>query len=248
MDLEYVQINGVQVACLTQADLLDRVLEWASGGQPRSVFYVNAHCINHAQDDPVYRDILACADLVYADGVSIVWAGRMLGGCRLVKMTGAAWIDGYCSLAEQSALRTFILAGEPGVAQTAAARLIERYPGMQIVGVADGFIQERDENQVLSEVNSSGAEVLMVGMGVPRQELWIARHRERIHARVCWGVGALFDYVAGVERRAPGWMDSAGLEWLWRLMVDPAKKWKRYLLGNPKFALRVLQERLRKEN
>lgn len=246
MEFDVSQILGVKVACLGRGAMLTRVIRWTGAGQDRSVYYVNAHCMNLAQQDQEYREILAGADLVYADGISIVWAGRMLGGCRLEKMTGADWIWDYCALAEESAIRTYILAGEPGVAQAAAAKLIGLYPGIQIAGAADGFFIEKDEREVLDEINSSRAEVLLVGMGVPLQEKWIARHRDRIDARVCWGVGALFDYVAGVEPRTPGWMYSAGLEWLWRLMFDPANKWRRYLLGNPAFVLRVLQERFRR--
>jgi len=239
-----VNILDVPVACLDVDGLVSTVVAWAAQKTPRTVSYVNAHCFNLAAVDGAYHDLLSRADLVYADGVSVVWGSRMLGGCRLVKMTGADWIYDFCARAAQERVKCYLLAGRPGIAARAAETLLQRWPELQIIGARDGYFQGKSEAEVLAEIAALEPQVVFVGMGVPRQEKWIAAHRSEIPAPVCWGVGALFDYLAGGERRVPGWMYSLGLEWLWRLSVDPAGKWRRYLLGNPMFVLRILRQKL----
>ncbi len=242
-------ILGVEVACLDIPGLLSRVAEWSTQTTRRTILYVNAHCFNTATKDPVYQDILGQADLVYADGISVVWAGRFLDGCELHKMTGADWIYDFAAWAEARAraktgsVRVYLLGGKPGVARRAADHLAQRYPSLEIVGAADGYFQEKSEALVLQEIQDCAPQVVFVGMGTPVQEKWIAAHRQQIAAPVCWAVGALFDYLAGEEARVPAGMYRLGLEWFWRLLVDPLGKWRRYLLGNPWFVFRVLRQK-----
>ena len=240
------EILGVRISCMDMQGLMDLVHRWAKGAKPETIYYVNAHCMNLASQDPVYAEALNSADLVYADGISIVWASKLLRGCSLEKMTGADWIDEFCAMAERERLRMYILAGDAGVAERASLSLIKRFPGLTIVGTTSGYINSGNEQDVLQAINAATPHVLFVGMGTSLQERWIHNNRELISAPVCWAVGALFDYVAGEETRAPNWVNKAGLEWLWRLMVDPKGKWKRYLLGNPLFMSRVVREWLRK--
>lgn len=243
MKSEVSLVSGVPVARLDVDGLLDTVLSWRDSNRKHTVFYVNAHCMNLAHADPAYHRILTWADLVYADGVGIVWASRLLNGVPLVKMTGADWISDYCRRAEITGLRTYILAGRASVAARAAKNLLKCYPGLKIVGMADGYFEECNEPGVLDAINASRAEVVFVGMGVPKQETWIYRNRPAISAPVCWAVGALFDYPAGDESRVPALLQRLNLEWLWRLGMDPRGKWKRYLLGNPEFVFRILREK-----
>lgn len=247
MKLNTVDILGIQVACVDLDGLLSQVFEWTSGADRRRVCYVNAHVINQACEDNALHRALRTADLVYADGISVVWASRILGGCRLHKMTGADWIDDYCQFAERKGIRTYILAGKPGIARAARENLQNKYPSLKIVGVSDGYFYEHNEGELFDKINQAKPHVLFVGMGTPAQEIWIDDHRADIEAPLCWAVGALFDYVAQVEPRVPGWMNALALEWLWRLIVDPAGKWQRYLLGNPRFVYRVIKERLQRE-
>jgi exopolysaccharide biosynthesis WecB/TagA/CpsF family protein len=243
--MQTITILGVKVYRVGKKQLLEQVGLWCSQkGQLRLVTYVNAHCLNLAQTDPGYQAILNSADLVYADGASVGLAARFLGSASLEKVTGRDWIDDFCRMAVRQGLRVYILAGRAGVAGAARKRLSQAYPGLQIVGARDGFFAERSEAQVLGELARLAPDVLLVGMGAPRQEQWMARWRDRLSVRVCWGVGALFDYVAGLERPVPGWMNALALEWLWRLLMDPRRKWRRYLLGLPLYALRVLRQRL----
>ncbi len=258
-NLETVNILGVDVACLDVQGILDLVHKWSGPnaqaplGTKYTILYVNAHCLNTACGDENYRRILNQADLVYSDGISVVWASRILGGCELHKMTGADWIDDFSARAENTALsdagglRIYILAGKPGIAERASENLLKKYPGLQIVGACDGYFRQMSEAQILQDIAAKKPHILFVGMGIPVQEEWIAAHRQDIPAPVCWAVGALFDYVAGVEPRVPGWMNALALEWLWRLMIDPLGKWRRYILGNPLFAWHILGQKLNRK-
>ncbi len=242
-ELTTVDVLGVQVGCVGLEDILACVRSWIPGEERRSIFYVNAHCLNVAEANALFRTVLNAGDLVYADGVGAVWAGKLLGGCGIRKATGADWIERFCDEAVENSWRIYIVAGAPGVALAARERLLSRYPSLQIAGVSDGFCSQTCPEDVVRDIEASSPHVVFVGMGTPQQELWIARHRSQISAPVCWAVGALFDYVAGIERRAPLWMRSLALEWLWRLLVDPVGKWKRYLFGAPVFIYHVLRQR-----
>ena len=242
--MDTVNILGVEIHCAELEDILDTVYKWSQGEIKRSIFYTNAHCINTAVVDDTYFRILNEADIVYPDGISVVWSSKFLGGCRLKKMTGADWIHYFCKFAEKKKLKIYILGGKPGVAEEAAGNLRSQYENLLLCGFSDGFFVEKTNDQIINEINEKKPHVLFVGMGTPIQEKWIYESRNRIHIPVCWGVGALFDYLAEVESRVPGWMYSAGLEWFWRLVVDPAGKWKRYIIGNPLFAYRILKQKL----
>ena len=239
-----VNILDVNVSCLDINGIFACVKEWVEGDQRRTILYVNAHCLNIASEDTYYRRLLNQADIVYADGISVVWSSSILGGCKLQKNTGADWIEDFCYFAEQESIRIYILAGGEGVALKAKDNLLKSYPAIKIVGYSDGYFKNKSEVQVQSEIRVLSPQVLFVGMGTPHQERWIYEHREEISAPVCWGVGALFDYVAGIESRVPPWMGRVGLEWFYRLIVDPAGKWERYIIGNPRFVTRIIRQKL----
>lgn len=232
-------------AGLGRGELLETVAEWVRQGQPRTVHYTNAHCLNLAYRDGKYRQILNRADLVYPDGMGAVWAGKFLAGCQMEKLTGADWIDDFCARAVQQGWRVFLLGGKMGVAQAAAEQMQSRHPGLVMAGISAGFFDDLDAIQIIKKINANLPHVVFVGMGAPRQEKWLAAWRSQIEAPVCWTVGALFDYLAGRERRVPAWLNRLGGEWLWRLAMDPGGKWRRYIIGNPLFMLRVLRQKLK---
>jgi N-acetylglucosaminyldiphosphoundecaprenol N-acetyl-beta-D-mannosaminyltransferase len=238
-----VDILNVRVACLDFSGILDQVQNWLAEEERRTILYANAHSLNSACEDARLWSALSQADLVYADGISVVWASHILGGCRLIKMTGADWIWPFCAWAQDHGVSIYILAGRPGIGEKASQVLLQRYPNLKILGCADGFFRQASQAEVIREVNHLCPQVLFVGMGTPQQEQWLAAQRPALEVPVCWGVGALFDYIAGDERRVPAWMYTLGLEWFWRLWVDPRGKWRRYLLGNPRFTARVLRQR-----
>ncbi len=241
--MKTVPILGVNVSCARRQDILQWPLAWAEQPGARTVFYVNAHCLNLACANPHYRAALNAADLVYPDGISVVWAARWLTGCRLEKVTGRDWIHDFCALSASKGLRLYLLAGKPGVAETARQRLMAQTPGLEIAGARHGYFHESETPAILSKIRAASPHVLLVGLSTPRQELWLAANRSQIEAPVCWAVGALFDYVAGIEPPVPAWLNRLNLEWLWRMLVDPAGKWRRYLFGNPLFIARILAQK-----
>lgn len=242
--METVDILGVNVSCAKAQSVLKLAEIWSRQDVLRTIYYVNTHCMNIAYEDRQYREVLNRADLVYADGIGVVWASQVLGGCRLQKTTASDWLDDFCAMASANGLRFYILAGRPGVAEKAGEELIRQWPDLLIVGAGDGFFERRGEVEVLLDLQKTSPHILFVGMGTPLQEKWVDKHRQDISAPICWGIGSLFDLVAGVEPWAPGWMCDLSLQWLWRLLVDPRNKWRRYLIGNPQFLYRIIYQSL----
>lgn len=240
--METVNLLGVDIACLDQAGLITQALAWSFDHQLRVIAYANAHTLNLAYADPGFATLLRKSDLVYADGISLVWSARLFGEGRLHKLTGADWIEPLSAQAAALGVSLYLLGGRPGVAQKASENLLIAHPSLTIVGTADGFFVEKSAAQVAAEIAACRPGLVLVGLGAPLQERWIAAWRGSFPGGVCWGVGALLDYLAGAEQRVPAWLDRFGLEWAWRLGQDPAGKWRRYLLGNPLFVWRVLRQ------
>jgi len=251
---EAVEILGVGVHRLSVGDLIWGAVQRARSGARSSIFYANVHVLNTAHRDPELRAILNGADIVYCDGAGVVLGARLLGHRLPGRMTGADWIEPLCETCAADGVTLYFLGGQPGVAARAAQRLQVRHAGLRIVGAHHGFLHPPPPGlgeggwggggtAAIAAVNTARPHVLLVGMGTPTQEKWIAAHRAELRVPVVWAVGALFDFVAGVQPRGPRWMLDHGLEWLWRLFSDPARLWRRYLLGNPLFILRVLRQR-----
>ncbi len=241
-----VNILGVDVCDVSKRDLLRWVVARAKTKVPTFITYVNADCMNQVYGDKEYFNILKSADLVYPDGIGVVMAGRFLAGVNLVKITGRDWIVDFFKLCASEHLRIYVLAGKPGVSENAKKRLVTDIPGLNIVGVSHGYLDDVTSQYVADEINRLRVDVLMIGMGAPKQEKWVHKHRQELDVPVIWTVGAGFDYFAGVEVPVPHFLNRLGLEWFWRFLVDPMGKWKRYLWGVPLFVFRVLRAKLGK--
>jgi N-acetylglucosaminyldiphosphoundecaprenol N-acetyl-beta-D-mannosaminyltransferase len=201
--------------------------------------YANVHCVNVARHDRTYRTILQSAELVYCDGTG-VQLGCLLAGMPVPeRMTGADWIDDLCHLAVKEELTLFLLGGAAGSAEDAAQTLRRRHPGLRIAGTEPGYDVTPE---TIDRVNRAHADILLVGMGTPRQETWIEAHRVSLNPPVVWAVGALFDFVSGRIPRGPRLLTEHGFEWLCRLVAEPRKLWRRYLIGNPLFVWAVIRE------
>jgi N-acetylglucosaminyldiphosphoundecaprenol N-acetyl-beta-D-mannosaminyltransferase len=235
-------VLDVRVNRLRRAELLDEVVETVRHGRRQTIVYVNAHCMNVQHRDPMYRDILASADIVYCDGMGVVLAARLTGQAVPERMTGADWIEDLCRTAVEHNLSLYLLGSAPAAVHGAASVLGTRYPDVHIVGAMDGY---HVGPATIADINRRHPDVLLVGMGVPRQEKWIAHHRAELDVPVVWAVGGLFDVVSGRVPRGPRWMTQHGLEWLYRLIVEPRRLWRRYLLGNPRFLWHVLSSQTR---
>jgi N-acetylglucosaminyldiphosphoundecaprenol N-acetyl-beta-D-mannosaminyltransferase len=238
-----VELLAVRIDLFRLSQLLELVRLAVASASRFEVFYVNIQSVNLSRRHSDFRETLNAGDIVYCDGTGVRLGARLLGMDIPQRMTGADWIHDLCRLAVRDDLSLFFLGSASGVAEEAAGALRVRYPGIRIVGCAAGFETCKD---TISRINSSGADILLIGMGSPRQERFIAQNRTDVDVPVMWAVGALFEFVSGRIPRGPHWMTEHGLEWLCRLAIEPAKLWRRYLIGNPLFMARVMREALRR--
>jgi N-acetylglucosaminyldiphosphoundecaprenol N-acetyl-beta-D-mannosaminyltransferase len=243
-----VDVLGVGVDPLTVEGLHAEIEHLVRGEVFGLVLSVNAHCLNLCYEDPKLRDFLNGAEVVFCDGAGVMLAARILGRRIPERITYADWIWQLADLASARDLSLYFLGARPGVAREAARRLKERYPGLKIVGVHHGYFDHgagSAENEgVVGEINASAPDILVVGLGMPLQERWLMQNRQRLDVRVALTGGAVFDYASGRLRRGPRLLTENGFEWLARLLLEPRRLWRRYLIGNPIFLLRVLRQRL----
>ena len=216
----------------------------AAGGIRRQIVFVNAHVINTAASDPAYRDVLQAADYRLSDGSGMAIAAKWAHVPFVNNTNGTDFFPLLCREAVKTGAKLFLLGGAPRVADLAAETIAAAGYGAAIAGTHHGFFKpgSTDENAAIAAINASGATIVLAGLGVPMQDVWLARNRSRITAPVVAGVGGLFDFFAGRVSRAPLLLRSLGLEWTWRLMQEPRRLWQRYLVGNVTFLARAAVE------
>jgi N-acetylglucosaminyldiphosphoundecaprenol N-acetyl-beta-D-mannosaminyltransferase len=238
-------LMGLRIARLTKREFIEAIVRFARSSTPRLVTYLNAHNVNVYFSDPEYARLIDRADIVYADGQALVWASRFLGDALPERVSAADFFVQFCQRCADAHLTLFLLGSRPGVAERAQRNLERLVRGLRIVGTHHGHFQPADSASLCDRIRSARPDILIVGMGVPRQEKWLAENLERLAVPVCWCVGALFEYLAGVRKRAPRWVRRAGCEWLFRLLHEPRRLWRRYLIGNLSFLIRVLRHKLK---
>ncbi len=237
-------IFDIPIDLAQPTELLRTISIWASEQLTRRVMYVNAHVVNQSRVTPGLGGALRRADLVYCDGYGVRLAARVLHLPVPHRMTGADWIWGLATLCELSGQSVYLLGSEPPIARQAAARLRRWYPRLDVVGAHHGYfdLDSPHNERVIEDINAHRPHIVLVGMGTPKQELWVDRYAAQLGGAVVWTVGALFDYVSGNTPRAPRWLADNGLEWIFRLAIEPTRMWRRYLIGNPIFLRRVASE------
>jgi N-acetylglucosaminyldiphosphoundecaprenol N-acetyl-beta-D-mannosaminyltransferase len=195
----------------------------------------NLDFLTIAERDQEFRQTINSADLAVADGMPLVWLSRLRGQPLPERVTGVDLVDACCELAAAAGQGVFLLGAGPGVAQAAAERLQERHPDLRIVGMITppmGPLKRKENARIVRTIQDAAPGFLFVALGAPRQDLWIRTHLEELNVPVAMGVGCVFDLLAGVSNRAPAWMQSAGLEWLYRLVREPRRLWRRYLMND----------------
>ncbi|HEX6710620.1 MAG TPA: WecB/TagA/CpsF family glycosyltransferase [Rubrobacter sp.] len=242
-----VDVLGVGVDPISVEELQAEIKRLVRGGEMGLVLNVNAHCLNLCYDEPPLRKFFNGADVVFCDGAGVMLAARLLGRRIPARITYADWAWRLAAFAEAEGLSLFLLGAGPGVAEEAARRLKERHPALDLSGVRHGYFDHaagsQENEAVLREIKAARPDILLVGLGMPLQEIWLMENRHRIEAGVALTGGAVFDYVSGSLRRGPRLLTDNGLEWLARLLVEPRRLWRRYVLGNPLFLMRVLGQR-----
>lgn len=240
-----VYIGKIPVDRIGLADVLGIVAGALRAGKPRTIFYANSHAVTLAQADPQFAAAMNTADTVFCDGFGAYYASRVLGAPIPERFSWPDWIQPLGETCRDNGSSMFFLGAKEGVAAAAAIKLESAVPGLRVHAHHGHFPKDdRSSRAVIDLINRSGAKVLLVGFGMPLQELWIAKHRRELAPLVVFANGATFDYVAGHIRRGPQWLTSHGFEWLTRLVVEPRRLWRRYLLGLPEFALLVARQRL----
>lgn len=239
-----IKILGVPVARLGPAPALSEIERLHDEDGPALVFYANAHTLNLASRDAEYKAVLQNAGLVLNDGFGLNIAARIKGGRFPANLNGSDFSPQILGFAAKRGWSSFFLGARPGVAEEAARRLETRITNLRVAGLRDGYFPPNQTQNVVDEIQNSGADLLMVAMGNPLQERWLSRYLPQTGARLGVGVGAFFDFTAGTVPRAPGWMNRMGVEWLYRFGREPRRMWRRYVIGNPEFLARVTRERL----
>lgn len=236
-----LDVAGVRVGSFTHATLTSQVLEMARSDKVQVAVGVNAHVCNLARRDKRFSRLLADST-TYADGQSVVWAGRLLGGHLPERLATTDVATPILRAAADAEIPVYFLGAAEGIAETAARRLRAEIPGLQL-RTHHGYFSPAETGSVLADIRAHGTGILFLGMGDPVQQLWIDAHREHLPHAVLT-CGGLFDWLSGSNRRAPAWMIRAGFEWLWRLGLEPRRLGRRYLAGNPAFIAAVLRQRL----
>src|SRR4051812_31603312 len=241
------RILDCDVDPIPQNEVLHWCLDTCQGSQrARILLTANASHLVEMQDDPALRQAAQAADLVTPDGMSLVWAGRLLGGAIPERVAGIDLLEELLRRAPAQRLRVFLLGAKPQVIERFVARCRETCPGIEIAGWRDGYFTTAEHEAVVRQIAEARADLLFVGMPSPFKDIWCEKNRDDFGVKLIMGVGGAFDVLAGIVPRAPGWMQAAGLEWLWRLWLEPQRLWRRYLVGNSRFLWLVAKERCRR--
>jgi N-acetylglucosaminyldiphosphoundecaprenol N-acetyl-beta-D-mannosaminyltransferase len=244
---EEVHLLGTRFHKLTVCELIEYIVKVAKLNQKTIVGHVNIRGMNFAWEIPWYKDFCNRADLVFCDGFGVLLGAKLHGYCvdKKHRMTCPDYIENLALACERNNVSLFLLAGKPGVTDKAIALLTKIAPKLRIKGHHGYFAKSGQENEtVIEQINRFKPDVLYIGFGMPVQERWILDNIDKIDAKVFLPLGACLDFYTGTVYRGPKWMTDAGLEWLSRLLTEPKRLWKRYILGNSVFAYRVLWEYL----
>ena len=233
---------GIRADDVTWNEFLARIETFIAEGTPHQIATVNPEFVMAARRDPEFRQIINNAALAIPDGVGLLWAGRLLNQPLRQRVTGSDGLPRIARRAVERGWRLFLLGAAPGVAEETARRLVERYPGLQIAGTYAGSPAVEEEKSIVERIRRARPDVLFVAYGHPKQDKWIARNLARLGVPVCMGVGGAFDFIAGVQARAPAWVQRASLEHFYRLLQQPWR-WRRMLVL-PQAAWLVFWQRL----
>ena len=238
-----VLVGALPVHPVRLGDLLRWLEERISRHERVTVFYANVHAANLARRDEGFRAAYASVDAVFCDGQGLRLGAALVGRPLPERFTPPDWIDSLLSLSPVRRAGVFLLGGCPDVVDKALGALRVRHPDVRAAGHHGYFLgADEDEQAVIDAVRGFGPGLLLVGMGMPLQERWVAGHRDELAADVVMTVGALIDHLSGTASRGPRWLTDNGLEWLCRLWCEPRRLWRRYLLGNPAFLLAIARQ------
>jgi N-acetylglucosaminyldiphosphoundecaprenol N-acetyl-beta-D-mannosaminyltransferase len=242
------RVLGVSVNATQIPEVIEQMEKWIERRDAtRFVAVTGMHGVMEAQHDAEFRTALNSADLVVPDGMPLVWLGRLRGFRLRRRVYGPELMLSVCERTVSGNVRHFLLGGAPGVAERLSDTLKSRFPGLNVVGTySPPFrpLKLEEQEEIVNMINAAAPDILWVGLSTPKQERWMYEHRGRVHAPVLVGVGAAFDINSGMKEQAPDWMQEHGLEWFFRLLQEPQRLWRRYVLYGSEFIFYVALELL----
>jgi N-acetylglucosaminyldiphosphoundecaprenol N-acetyl-beta-D-mannosaminyltransferase len=243
-----VEVLDIPICDLSSRDLINAMIKAAQKGEKMVAAYANVFGMNLAWENPGFTKFYQDADVVFCDGVGVKWGAWIAGKTLTNRLTPPDWIQDLACAAAENGLGMFLLGGEPGIAEKAAEWLQMQVPDLVVAGCFHGYFDKEsgspDNEAVLEKIREAEPSILLVGFGMPLQEEWIRDNLGKIQSNVIMTVGALFDWISGDKKRGPRWMTDHGMEWLSRLVIEPGRLWRRYLIGNPLFLLRAARWRV----
>lgn len=238
-----VSLLGARIDEYEPAEVLADFARRLESQSRARIFFANAHCLNIQRSDRRYADALNSAEYVLPDGSGVLLASRLLRLPIRNNLNGTDLVPEVMRLCAERGRSVYLYGGRPGVAEDAARRLVDRFPRLRIFGTSHGYLPVPGQIELLERLRELRPDVLVVAMGVPAQELWLTEHWEALPVTLGLGVGALLDFLAGRVPRAPLWVRRLGAEWCWRLLQEPGRMWRRYLIGNLSFLYLVARSR-----
>jgi len=242
-----VKILGVRVHSVPVTEMLMLMKNAITERKRLIISYVNVHGMNLSYVNPRFRERLNAAEITFCDGVGLRVGATLLGQSLEHRNTPPDWIEDMAKMCAENGFSVYLIGSKPGISEKAAAALQSKVPDLKIVGTYHGYFDKTAEGaenvEVIQKINDAKPDVVVVGYGMPLQEFWLEENGDKLSAPVLFPVGAALDYVAGETYRAPRWITDNGLEWLARLVIEPRRLWRRYVIGNPLFIFRVLRQR-----
>jgi N-acetylglucosaminyldiphosphoundecaprenol N-acetyl-beta-D-mannosaminyltransferase len=227
---------NIEIDLLNAKETLSVSTRFLHSGLNHLIFFINAHGFNIAQENTHYLEAINNADLLLNDGIGIRMGTRLAGLRVLENMNGSDFIPEVLKLAGKTGKNVFLLGSAEGVAEKARERLLSKFKGISVTGVRNGYFDLDNDQVIIQEIIDAKTEILIVGMGVPKQELWLHRNKDKLHGvKICVAGVAILDFLSGNVRRAPVWMRKLQVEWIFRLILEPRRLFKRYIIGIPLF-------------
>lgn len=237
-----VNIAGINIDDITMSQAIERVYEFIASGQNHAIYTPNAEIMMEGITSKKLKSILNDADMLVADGAGVVLASKILGKKVAEKVSGFDLVKNLLVSSKERPIKFFLFGGKPGIPEAAKSNISRDYPGAEVVGLRDGYFKQEEIPSIIEQINNSGAEVLLVCLGAPKQEEWIEKNKDKLKIKVSIGVGGTMDVLAGNVKLAPDFFRNNGLEWMYRLYKEP---WRfKRMLRLPKFILYILGIRL----
>jgi N-acetylglucosaminyldiphosphoundecaprenol N-acetyl-beta-D-mannosaminyltransferase len=231
-------VLDVSIDTVTMSEAVAKLEQFIVEKTPHLIATANAEMVMLAQNDQELATILNQCDLVVPDGAGVVWAARHLGYTMPERVAGYDLSQNLLAQAADKGYCVFMFGSQSEIVEKAKSIALERYPGLRVVGTREGFFTEQDESSIIELISTAKPDILLAALGVPKQEKWLARNLSSLKVPVCMGVGGTFDVMAGAVKRAPLWMQRTGLEWLFRLILQPQRVIR--MMALPRFALKVM--------